>query len=96
MAIPATLDDDFVVTTVRRSMPNPDRPRLKTESETKLVELEQRCAASYAAIETVTEDLRRLNESLSNDGNAVPQESWDGENSLVQNVDELKSLTKKP
>lgn len=78
MADTAPLDDDLVLATLRRSMPNPRRPRLRTETEAALADVDQRSAEAYAAVELATESLRRdLDKASSSDAIPIPQEDWD-------------------
>lgn len=50
---------------VRRSAPNPYRPRLSDEDELAFAEVDSRAAAAYAEIEDVTDRMQRLVEDLS-------------------------------
>lgn len=84
----------FVADTVRRSLPNPKRPRLKTESEARLADIEAKSAQTYAQLETATAELKQLAELMADDGNAIPIETWEGDNSLVYHIEQLP--TSKP
>lgn len=53
---------------VRRSAPDPHRPRLPEEDERVLADCDARNAACYAAIEDATDRLKRATEDLSDDG----------------------------
>lgn len=53
---------------VRRSAPNPERPRLPDDDERVLADCDARNAACYAAIEDATDRLRRATEDISADG----------------------------
>lgn len=53
---------------VRRSAPNPDRPRLPDDDERVLADCDARNAACYAAIEDATDRLSRAVEDISADG----------------------------
>lgn len=52
---------------IKRSAPNPCRPRLSEEDEMALADGDRRAAICYAEIEDVTDRLLRLTEELSSD-----------------------------
>lgn len=75
---------------VQRSLPNPKRPRLSTETEAKLVAVDQRDAVCYAHAEELTAKLYALADEIKA-GNAVPipVDAWE-DTSTVQHIVEAR------
>lgn len=93
MAKLETLDAKFVAETAQRSLPNPNRPRLKTETEERLAEVDRKDAAKYASMETFTHQFNAMAAAL--DSDAVPEEG-DWEDSMVHHIEQTRSqLVKK-
>lgn len=87
---------EFVSDMVRRSMPSLTRPRLKTESEQKLAEIERKSAECYAGMETFTRRLTQLAKDIEDtDTGGIPAEFTGEEDSLVLSVDELHGAVEK-
>lgn len=93
-----------VARAVSRSWPSMTRPRLPTESEERLYEIDRRSAACYAGMETLTEKLGTVLRGLeAEDDEPKPEpckiieksETWD-EDSLVQSMDEFRQTAAKP
>jgi hypothetical protein len=92
---------EFVSSTVYKSSPNLKRPRLSTDSENRLAEVERKSAACYAGMETMTAQLNQLAADIDSEpcGRAASEsgegpESWDEDDSLVHSVIELRSAAK--
>lgn len=86
---------------VQRSMPNPTRPRLTTQSEAKFADVEQRSAACYAEAEDATEKMWRLARTLSGEENAtdtqddgIPIETNFEDTSSVHHLEDLRQRVK--
>jgi len=75
-----------------KAMPNTNRPRLRSDAELRLADLEQRSAASYSEIETVTEDLKQLAVDI-DDAVPVMADAWD-DTSMVHHVEEVQKRAK--
>lgn len=89
----ATLDASFVAETAQRSLPNPNRPRLRTETEAKLAEVDRKDAAKYASMETFTHQFNAVADALaSDDADSVPEEveAWQ-DDSMVHHIEETRA-----
>lgn len=84
-------DEAFVQETVSRSLPSLTRPRLRTESEHRLAEVERRAAESYAHIETLTRKAQDLAEKLDEPPEAVPVAvpAWE-DTSMVNHIEDVR------
>ena len=91
-------DPTFVASTVQRSMPNPNRPRLSTATEDRFAECDRKSAIQYAKMETQTHLLNRLADEIDADAdvsdNAVPDVEIK-DDSLVNEVKELRASLSK-
>lgn len=89
----AKAEADFVSETVKRSMPSLTRPRLKTEAEDRLADIERKNAECYAGMETFTRQLTQIANDLNEDTGGVPEDVFgDEENSLVISTNEMQAL----
>lgn len=86
------LDARFVAETAQRSLPNPNRPRLSTESEAKLAEVDRRDAAKYASMETLTHQFNAIAEAMEAEADAVPVEvdEWE-DDSMVHSIEDARA-----
>lgn len=96
MAELKTLDAAFVAQTAQRSLPNPNRPRLSTETEAKLAEVDRRDASKYASMETLTHQFNKVAEALEAE-DAIPKEvdPWQ-DDSMVNHIEETRAKLIKP
>lgn len=91
MAARTAPDEQFLMETIRKSLPNAERPRLATESEQKFAELETRSAECYASLEIVTHDLQKLAAQLDEEA-AIPEETDACDDvSTVNHIEALRS-----
>lgn len=88
------LSQEAALTVVKRSMPNRARPRLSTEVEVRLADVEDRCAEAYASMEMATQSLHELAAAVeSSDAIPVPvPESWE-DTSAVHHVEDVRAHT---
>lgn len=94
--IPTEVDAAFVASTTQRSMPNPNRPRLNTESEAKLAEVDRRDAVKYASIETFTHQFNKLADGIDAEvaqerAQAIPEEAEWEDDSMVHNIEDARA-----
>lgn len=101
MALPkaAQVDAAFVADTAQRSLPNPHRPRLSTESEARLAEVDRKDAAKYASMETLTHQFNMVAEAFDAEADtgeapkpddAIPEDGeW--EDSMVHNIESARA-----
>lgn len=78
-------------------MPNPNRPRLNTEAEKKFAEVDQRAAAQYSSMETLTAQFNQLADQMQADDDCVPEatDPFD-DDSLVTNISDARIKLLKP
>lgn len=91
------VDSEFVAETAQRSLPNPHRPRLSTDCENRLAEVDRRDAAKYASMETLTHQFNAMADAIEaevvdepSDGVPSEGETFDDE-SLVHHIEETRA-----
>ncbi len=101
LKVPA-VDASFVASTAQKSLPSLTRPRLNTESEARLAEVDRKDAAKYASMETLTHQFHLVADAMDADqederersirpnDRAIPEEGeW--EDSMVHNIEETRA-----
>jgi hypothetical protein len=80
------VDATFVAQTAQRSLPSRKRPRLNTDIEDRLADVDRRDAVKYASMETLTHQFNSLAEAIDADG--VPEERDDfNDDSLIHHIE---------
>lgn len=86
MAKTQTLES-FVSETAQRSQPSMTRPRLKSECEARLAEVDRRDAAKYASMETLTHQFNQVADAMEAEDAG---DEWD-EDSLVNDIEAVRA-----